>query len=155
MANGKLVNTVNSIHRRSYMAGDLLRRSRRVVAILGVALVRKRLRCGFLELLSRTISTETPSSSFFFFLCFHRRRRCHRSGELASSPQRRCHLGKGRSSSVFLLRIHPANCGRLISLGIRCPRPSSLRPATAACVSSWPGLFGEPLPVISVSMASS
>ena len=53
MANGKLVNTVNSVHHRSYTADDLLRRSRRVVAILGVALAWKRLRRGFLELLSR------------------------------------------------------------------------------------------------------
>ena len=65
MANGKLVITVNSIHRRAYTAGDLLRRSRRVVAVLGVALARKRLRRGFLELLSHVIRTEAPSSSFF------------------------------------------------------------------------------------------
>ena len=31
---------MNSVHRLSYMAGDLLRRSRRVVAVFGVALAR-------------------------------------------------------------------------------------------------------------------
>ena len=108
----------------------LLRCSRRVVAVLDVALVRKRLRRGFLELLRRAISTKTPSSSFFFFLCFHHRC-CHRSNKLASSPQRRCHLGKGRPSFVFSLRIQPANIGRLKLPRTRCPRFSSSRSATS------------------------
>ena len=43
MANGKLVNIVNSVHRRSYMAGDRLRRSRRARGGLGFALARERI----------------------------------------------------------------------------------------------------------------
>ena len=88
-------------------------------------------RRGFLELLRRAISTKTSSSSFFFFLCFHRRRCYHRSNKLASSPQRRCHLGKGRPSSVFSLRIQPANIGHRKLPRIRCPRLSSSRSATS------------------------
>ena len=40
--NGNSVIAVNSIHRLSYMAGDLLRRSWRIVAICGVALAREK-----------------------------------------------------------------------------------------------------------------
>ena len=38
--NGNSVITVNSVRRLSYMTGDLLRRSRRVVAVFGIALAR-------------------------------------------------------------------------------------------------------------------
>ena len=72
-------------------------------------------RRGFLELLRRAISTKTSSSSFFF-LCFHHR--C-------------CHLGKGRPSSIFSLRIQPASLGRLKLPRTRCLRFSSSRSATS------------------------
>ena len=65
MANGKLVNIVNSVHRRSYMAGDRLRRSRRARGGLGFALARERCRRGFSLLPWPPYKAPTPSSLFF------------------------------------------------------------------------------------------
>ena len=143
MANGKLVNIVNSVHRRSYMAGDRLRRSRCARGGLGFTLAWERRRRGFSLLPWPPYKAPTPSSLFFLRPLFFPTLPII-SGELASSPQCRCHLGKGHSNSVFFLHIHPANCGRLISPRIRCLRPSSSWPATSP---PWACRRGQGSPV--------
>ena len=74
LANGKLVNIVNSVHRRSYIAGDRLRRSRRARGGLGFALAWERRRRGFSLLPWTPYKAPTPSSLPFLLALFSRRR---------------------------------------------------------------------------------
>ena len=81
---GNSVNLMNSVHRSCYMAGDRLRRSRRVPGGLGFTLAQGRCRRGFLELLSRSIRPRRCRRRSFLLLCFSGR---HRS--TPASPCRR------------------------------------------------------------------
>ena len=127
---GNSINSVNSVHRLSYTAGDLQFASRRTHGRprlhAGMEKSPAWLPCASESLYLALAIAVCPAP----LLCFSSRRR-HSSGELASPPQRRCRLGKGRPSSVFSLRIQPANLGRLKLPRIRCPRLSSSRPATS------------------------
>ena len=116
MANGKLVNTVNSVHRRGYTAGDLLRRSRRVVAILGFALARERCRRGFSLLPWPPYKAPTSSSLFFLRPLFFPTLPII-SGEPSSLNQCLCHCSKASISSTLSLRAQPTHQFSLISLG--------------------------------------
>ena len=71
---GNSVILMNSVHRRSYMAGDRLRRSRRARGGLGFALARERCRRGFSLLPWPPYKAPTPSSLPFPLALFSRRR---------------------------------------------------------------------------------
>ena len=103
LANGKLVNFVNSVHRRSYMAGDRLRRSRRARGGLAFALAWERRCRGFSLLPWPPYKAPTPSSSFFLRPLFFPTLPIF-SGELSSSNQCLCRCIKASFSSTLSLR---------------------------------------------------
>ena len=117
--------------------------SSRVRGRLGIALAREMesswLPCASEPLYLALAVAVCPAPLF----CFSSGQR-HSSGELASPPQRRCCLGKGRPSSVSSLRIQLANLGRLKLPRICCPRLSSSRPATSP---PWACHHGQSPPV--------
>ena len=130
MANGKLVNTVNSVHHCSYTAGDLRFASRR-------ARGRPRLRTGaekspaWLPCASKPLYLAlavavAPAP----FLCFQRRR-CHSSVELLPSNQRPRHCSKACSSSASSLCVQQTSPCGLSSPKTRGARSSSSRPAAS------------------------
>ena len=128
MANGKLVNTVNSVHRRSYTAGDLRFASRRVRG-------RPRLRAGvgkapaWLPCASGRSLRPEPSPFFVVSLPLFSRRRCHNFVELLPSNQRPRHRSKACPSSASSLRVQQTSPCGLSSSETRGARPSSSRPA--------------------------
>ena len=130
MANGKLVNTVNSVHRRSYTAGDLRFASRRAHG-------RPRLRAGvgkapaWLPCASGRSLRPEPSPFFVVSLPLFSRRRCHSSVELLPSNQRPCHRSKACSSSASSLRVQQTSPCGLSSPETRGARSSSSRPAAS------------------------
>ena len=67
---GNSVITVNSVHRLSYMADDLLRRSKRVVAVFGVALAWGRAPAWLLLASWPSYKDYTVAVLRFLFLCF-------------------------------------------------------------------------------------
>ena len=103
MANGKLINIVNSVHRRSYTAGDLRFASRR-------ARGRPRLRAGvgkapaWLPCASGRSLRPKPSPFFAVSLPLFSRCRCHNSVERLPSNQRLRHHSKACPSSASSLR---------------------------------------------------
>ena len=68
--NGNSVITVNSVHRLSYMADDLLRRSGRVVAVCGVALARGKAPAWLLLAYWPSYKDYAVAVLHFLFLCF-------------------------------------------------------------------------------------
>ena len=130
MANGKLVNTVNSVHRRSYTAGDLRFASRRVRG-------RPRLRAGvgkapaWLPCASGRSLRPKPSPFFAVSLPLFSRRHCRSSIEPSLSNQRLCHHNKVLNSFVSSLRTHPTGRSRLTSPNFAVRRLSSPRPAAS------------------------
>ena len=128
MANGKIVNTVNSVHRRSYTAGDLRFASRHACG-------RPRLHTGvgkapaWLPCASGRTLRPTPSPFFAVSLPLFSRRRFHNSVELLLSNQRPRHRSKACSSFASSLRVQQTSPCGLSSPETRGARPSSLRPA--------------------------
>ena len=129
MANGKLVNTVNSVHRRSYIAGDLRFASRHTRGC-------PRLRAGvgkapaWLPCASGRSLRPEPSPFFAVSLPLFSRCRCHSSVELLPSNQRPRHRSKACPSFTYSLRIQPTHQFGLSSSGTRVASSSSSRPAT-------------------------
>ena len=130
MANGKLVNTVNSVHRRSYTAGDLRFASRR-------ARGRPRLHAGvgkapaWLPCASGRSLRPKPSPFFVVSLPLFSRRHCRSSIEPSPSNQRLCHHSKVLNSFASSLRTHPTSRSRLTSPNFAARRLSSPRPAAS------------------------
>ena len=130
MANGKLVNTVNSVHHHSYTAGDLRFASRR-------ARGRPRLRAGvgkapaWLPCASGRSLRPEPSPFFAASLPLFSRRRCHNSVELLPSNQRPRHHSKACPSSASSLRVQQTSPCGLSSSETRGARSSSSRPAAS------------------------
>ena len=130
MVNGKLVNTVNSVHRRSYTAGDIRFASRR-------ARGRPRLRAGTekspawlpcaSEPLYLALAVAVCPRSFPLFSS-HRRRS---SVELLPSNQRPRHRSKACLSSASSLRVQQTSPCGLSSPETRGARSSSSRPAAS------------------------
>ena len=130
LANGKLVNTVNSVHRRGYTAGDLLRRSRR-------ARGRPRLCAGmgkataWLPCASGRSLRPKPSPFFAVSLPLFSRRRCLNSVERLPSNQRSRHRSKACPSSASSLRVQQTSPCGLSSLETHGACSPSSRPAAS------------------------
>ena len=130
MVKGKLVNTVNSVHRRSYIAGDLRFASRR-------ARGHPRLRAGmgkapaWLPCASGPSLRPKPSPFFAVSLPLFSRRHCRSSVEPPSSNQRLCHHSKVLISFASSLRTHPTGRSHLTSPNFATRRLSSPRPAAS------------------------
>ena len=135
MANGKLVNTVNSVHRRSYTASDLWFASRH-------ARGRPRLRAGmgkapaWLPCASGRSLRPKPLPFFAVSLPLFSRRHCRSSVEPSPSNQRLCHHSKVLNSFTSSLRTHPTSRSRLTSPNFAARRLSS--PRSVASPSSVP-----------------
>ena len=146
---------MNSVHRLSYMAGDLLRRSRRVVAVCGVALVRGKAPAWLLLASWPSYKDYAVAVLHFLFLCFFPSPPLLRRAftvDLALLPSQQ------RLFQFCLLLAHPA-----IPLGLpdfaensRCIAFfSTAGNLSVVLAPSWPAPSGEPLSLISVPTASS
>ena len=130
MVNGKLVNTMNSVHRRSYTAGDLRFASRcvrgrpRLCAGMGKA-------PAWLPCASGRSLRPEPSPFFAVSLPLFSRRRCHNFVELLPSNQRPRHRSKACPSSASSLRVQQTSPCGLSSLETRGARSSSSRLAAS------------------------
>ena len=150
MVNGKLVIIVNSVHRRSYIAGDRLRRSRRACGGLGFALAWERRRRGFSLLPWPPYKAPTPSSLPFLLALFSRRHRhtpssSHRrpsavavSAKHAPAPPYPCASSQPTNSASLSreLELH-----RLLPCGRQHPRRERFAVARAPRCIPVPG-FG-------------
>ena len=130
LSDGISVNLWNSAVGQLSPPAVLLRRSRRVVAVLGFALAWRRPQRGFLVLLSRVLRPRSRRRSSLLLLCFSSHRR-HCSVVLL--PPLLClhHLGKACSSSAYSLRVQLTHQFSLISPGNAVQRTSSSRPAAS------------------------
>ena len=130
MANGKIVNTVNSVHRRSYTAGDLRFASRHACG-------RPRLHTGvgkapaWLPCTSGRSLRPKPSPFFAVSLPLFSRRHCRSSVEPSPSNQCLCHHNRVLNSFASSLRTHPTGRSRLTSPNFAARRLSSPRPAAS------------------------
>ena len=130
MANGKLVITVNSVHRRSYTAGDFRFASRR-------ARGHPRLRAGmgkahaWLPCASGRSLRPEPSPFFAVSLPLFSRRHCHNSVERLPSNQCPRHRSKACPSSASSLRVQQTSPCGLSSPETRGARSSSSWPAAS------------------------
>ena len=128
--NGNSIITVNSVHRLSYIAGDLRFASRRTRG-------RPRLRAGmgkapaWLPCASGRSLRPKPSPFFAVSLPLFSRRRCHSSVELLPSNQRPHHRSKACPSSASSLRVQQTSPCGLSSSETRGARSSSSRPAAS------------------------
>ena len=130
MANGKLVNTMNSVHRRSYTADDLRFASGRARGC-------PRLRAGvgkapaWLPCASGRSLRPKPSPFFAVSLPLFSRRHYRSSVEPSPSNQRLCHHNKVLNSFASSLCTHPTGRSRLTSPNFAARRLSSPRPAAS------------------------
>ena len=130
MANGKLVNTVNSVHRRSYTADDLRFASRHT---RGRPWLRASVEKAptWLPCASSHSLRPKPSPFFAVSLPLFSRRRCHSSVELLPSNQCPRHCSKACPSSTSSLHIQQTSPCGLSSPKTRGARSSSSWPAAS------------------------